>query len=138
METQSSLETNLRAIEIINQQDMQFAVANDLAGMMSQWTDDIVLLPAAGPIQRGRSAIAEASRGVETSVEILEYVLDIQEVKVLGDYAYQWGTYRYRMRPRTGGEPIRTGGKIMRILQRQPDGSWKIFRGISTVDAPTP
>ena len=137
METQTSLEANLRAIEMINQQDMQFAMANDLDGMMSQWTGDIVLLPPAGPIQRGRNAIAEASRGVGNSVEILEYVLEIQEVKVLGDYAYQWGTYRYRMRSRTGGEPIRTGGKLMRILQRQPDGSWKIFRGISTADAPT-
>src|SRR6185503_12412369 len=78
-----------------------------------------LLLAAAGacslPADRGGSmetqssletnlrAIAEASRGVEKSVEILEYVLDIQEVKVLGDHAYQWGTYRYRMRPRTGG-----------------------------------
>ena len=106
--------------------------------MMSQWTDDIVLLPAAGPIQRGRSAIAEASRGVESTVEILEYVLDIQEVKVLGDHAFQWGTYLSRMRPRAGGEPVRAGGKLMRILQRQPDGSWKIHRGMFTVDPPTP
>ena len=137
MQTQTNLEADLRAIETINQRDMQFALANDAAMMMSQWTDDIVLLPPVGPIQRGRSAIAEASRGVENSVEILEYVLDIQEVKVLGDYAFQWGTYLYRMRPRAGGEPIRTGGKLMRILQRQPTGSWKIFRGITTVDAPT-
>ena len=48
----------------------------------------------------------------------------------------QWG-YRYRMRQHTGAEPIRSGGKLIRILQRQPDGSWKIFRGISTVDTGT-
>lgn len=137
MQTQTNLEADLRAIEAINQRDMQFAQANDLAGMMSQWTDDIVVIPAAGPIQRGRSAIAEASRGVENSVEILEYVLDIQEVKVLGDHAFQWGTYNYRMRSRTDGSPLRASGKLMRILQRQADGSWKIFRGISTVDTPT-
>lgn len=38
---------------------MEFALAGDAAMMMSQWTDDIVLLPPAGPIQRGRSVIAE-------------------------------------------------------------------------------
>lgn len=132
----SSLENDLRAIGVINQRDVQFALANDAAMMMSQWTDDFVLLPAAGPIMRGRSTIADAFRGVQ-SPEILEYVLDIQEVKVLGDHAFQWGTYHYSVRPPTGGEPVRTGGKLMRILQRQFDGSWKMYRGITTVDPPT-
>ena len=132
----SSLEADLHAIELINQRDVQFALANDAAAMMSQWTDDFVLLPAAGPIMRGRSTIADAFRGVQ-SPEILEYVLDIQEVKVLGDHALQWGTYHYNVHPRTGGEPVRTAGKLMRILQRQSDGSWKIYRGISTIDPST-
>src|SRR4029077_17809888 len=131
----SSLENDLRAIEAINQRDIQFALDGDAAMMMSQWTDDFVLLPPAGPILRGRRVIAEAFQGGE-SPEMVEYVLDIQEVKVLGDHAFQWGTYHYRVRPRAGGETVRTGGKLMRILQRQPDGSWKMHRGIATVDAP--
>ena len=133
----SSLENELRAIEAINRRDVQFALANDAAMMMSQWTDDFVLLPAAGPILRGRSVIAEAFRGVEDP-DILEYVLDIQEVKVLGDHAFQWGTYHYTLRTRKDGETVRTSGKLMRILQRQPDGAWKIYRGMATVDAPAP
>ena len=54
----------------------------------------------------------------------------------MGDHAFQWGTYHDSMRPRTGGDTVRTSGKLMRILQRQSDGSWKISRGISTVDPP--
>jgi uncharacterized protein (TIGR02246 family) len=131
----SAAENDLRAIEVVNERDVQFALANDAAMMMSQWTDDFVLLPSGGPIMRGRSVIAEAFRGVE-SPQILDYVLDIQEVKVLGDHAFEWGTYRYGMR--AGGETVRTGGKLMRILQRQSDGTWKIHRGIATVDPPTP
>jgi uncharacterized protein (TIGR02246 family) len=137
MQSRTSSESDLRAIEAINQRDMQFALANDSDKMMSQWTDDIVLLQPAGPIMRGRKAIAQAFQSVE-SPEIVEYELDMQEVMVSGDYAFQWGTYHYGMRPRTGGDTVRTSGKLMRILQRQPDGSWKIYRGISTVDAPTP
>ena len=131
-----SVDNDLRAIEEINKRDVQFALANDAARMMSQWTDDFVLLPPAGPIMRGRSVIAEAFREVE-SPEIVESVLDIQEVKVLGDHAFQWGTYRYGVRLPAGGQTVRTSGKLMRILQRQPDGSWKIHRSIATVDAPT-
>lgn len=58
----------------------------------------------------------------------------IEEMRVSGDYAFERGTYRDSMRPRSGGDTIRTSGKIMRILQRQPDGSWKIHRGMSTMD----
>jgi ketosteroid isomerase-like protein len=61
----SSVENDLRAIEVINQRDMQFSLAGDQARMMSQWTDDFVLLPSAGPILRGRSVIAEALGGGE-------------------------------------------------------------------------
>jgi uncharacterized protein (TIGR02246 family) len=132
-----SLDNDLRAIEALNQRDVQFALSGDAAAMMSQWTDDFVLLPPAAPILRGRSVIAEAFRGVE-SPEIVEYALDIQEVKVLGDHAVQWGTYHYRVRPPGGGETVATRGKLMRILQRQPDGSWKMHRGMSTIDQPTP
>jgi uncharacterized protein (TIGR02246 family) len=131
----SSQENDLRAIEAINQRDVQFALAGDASMMMSQWTDDFVLLPPAGPILRGRGVIEEAFEGIE-SPDIVEYVLDIQEVKVFGDHAFEWGTYRYSVRPRAGGETVRTGGKLMRILQRQPNGSWKMHRGIATVDPP--
>ena len=133
----SSLDNDLRAIDGINQRDVQFALAGDAAMMMSQWTDDFVLLQHAGPIMRGREVIAEAFRGMQRP-EILEYVLDIQEVKVLGDHAFQWGTYDYSLRPHAGGEIVRTSGKLMRILQRQPDGSWKMHRGIATVDPANP
>ena len=132
-----SVESDLRAIEAVNERDVQFALANDSAMMMSQWTDDFVLLPSDGPIMRGRNVIAEAFRHVE-SPHILGYVLDIQEVKVLVDHAFQWGTYSYSMRPRSGGATVRTSGKLMRILQRQPDGSWKIHRTIATVDRARP
>jgi uncharacterized protein (TIGR02246 family) len=133
MQHHTSREEDVLAIEAISQRDMQFALANDPDKMMSQWADDIVLLQPVGPIMRGRAAIAEAFEGVQ-SPEIVEYELDMQEVMLLGDYAFQWGTYHYGMRPRTGGDTMHTSGKLMRILQRQPDGAWKIYRGISTID----
>jgi uncharacterized protein (TIGR02246 family) len=137
MSDPSSLENDLRAIEAVNQRDVKAALAGDTVTMMSQWTDDFVLLQPAGPILRGRSAIAEAMRGAESAVEVLEWVFDFQEVKVLGDHAVLWGTYRGRLRPRAGGEAVGTSGKLMRVLQRQRDGSWKMHRTISTVDPPT-
>jgi uncharacterized protein (TIGR02246 family) len=136
MSDPASIKNDVRAIETLNQQDVQFAMAGDKTKMMSQWADDFVLLPPAGPVMQGRAVIAKAFEGVE-SPEIVDYVLDVKEITVLGDHAFEWGTYHYTMRPRGGGEAVRTSGKLMRILQRQPDRSWKMFRGISTVDPPT-
>ena len=136
MSAPTSLQNDLRAIEVINQREVQASLAGDPAMLMSQWTDDFVLLPAAGPIMRGRRAIAEAFQGVENEVEVLDAGFDFQEVTVLGDHAFQWGTYYQSVRPRTGGEAVRSTGKLMRILQRQPDGSWKMHRNIATVDPP--
>jgi uncharacterized protein (TIGR02246 family) len=133
MSKMSSLEKDLRAIDAVDTRDVQFALANDADKMMSQWTDDIVLLQPGAPIMRSRVAIAEAFRSAPRP-EIVEYTLDIHEVKVFGDYAFQWGTYRYGMRPPGGGETLRTHGKILRVLQRQEDGTWKIHRGMTTAD----
>jgi ketosteroid isomerase-like protein len=127
-----SLEDDLRAIAALNDRDIEFALAGDPAAMMSQWTDDIVLLQAAGPIVRGRSTAADALLGAASAIEILEWVFDFQEIKIFGDHAIEWGTYRGRMRPRAGGDAFPTAGKLLRVLQRQPDGLWKIHRTIST------
>jgi uncharacterized protein (TIGR02246 family) len=138
MPSRPTLEEDLRVIEAINERDVQYAKANDPAMMMSQWTDDFVVLPPVGPIMRGRAEIAEAIAGMENPMETVDWALNFEEVKIFGDYALQWGTYGGTLRPRVGGEQIRTGGKLMRILQRQPDGSWKMYRTMYTVDQPTP
>ena len=61
MQTQTNLEADLRAIRAINQLDMEFALADDAAMMMSQWTEDIVLLAPAGPITAGAQFVPAAS-----------------------------------------------------------------------------
>jgi ketosteroid isomerase-like protein len=65
----------------------------------------------------------------------VEYNLDVQEITIAGDYAFEWGTYLGSARSLTGGENVNYAGKFMRILQRQPDGSWKMHRTMATTDA---
>jgi ketosteroid isomerase-like protein len=100
----NSTEADLRAIEGLNRQDSKAVTESDIATIISQWTDDFVVLPAAGPIVCGRLANAEiAERGQEhlRAIEPVDYAVDFEEIK--GDYAYEWGTYRGSMRPRVGG-----------------------------------
>ena len=137
MPNRTSLEEDLRAIEALNQRDVDAVLASDLDAVMSQWSEDFTVLPPVGPIVRGRSANAEiVLRGREQihAFETVEHVVDFEEIRIVGDYAFEWGTYRGTSRPREGGDSVSYGGKLMRILQRQADGSWKMYRTITTND----
>src|SRR5262245_6542687 len=138
MQSQHNLEADLRSIQALNQHDVKATLAMDTDAIISQWTDDFVVLHAAGPIIRGRSGNAAAAKQSMEQMKAfapVEYNLDVQEITVVGDYAFEWGTYRGSARSLTGGETVNYVGKFMRILQRQPDGSWKMHRTMATPDA---
>lgn len=134
--TRPSIEADLRAIDALNQQDMKAVLANDVETIASQWTEDFVVLSSAG-IVRGRLThleMLERSQRHLQAIEPVEYVAHFEEIQVMGDYAYEWGTYRGAMRPRAGGALMSYSGPLMRILQRQPDGAWKMHRTMLTTD----
>jgi ketosteroid isomerase-like protein len=140
MRTTSNPDADRRAIEALNDHDVKAALASDFDAIVSQWTDDFVVLPPAGPIIRGRAANAAAAEQGKAQMQALipiEYVVDFQEITVAGDYAFEWGTYRGRARPRDGGSDMTYSGKLMRILHRQPDGTWKMHRTMATSDPQT-
>jgi ketosteroid isomerase-like protein len=86
---------------------------------------------------RGRNAnvqIIEKGRSQIHAFEPVEYEEKFEEIKVVGGYAFEWGTYRGSSRSHAGGESVSYGGKLMRILERQSDGSWKMYRTITTSD----
>jgi ketosteroid isomerase-like protein len=132
-----SLQSDLHAITALNQHDVDAVLASDIDALISQWTDDFVVIPSASPIVRGRRANVEAVRnGLEQirAFEQVEFVVDFAEITVVGDYAFEWGTFRGMSRARAGGAAVSYRGKLLRILQRQPDGAWKMHRTMTTND----
>jgi ketosteroid isomerase-like protein len=127
---------DLRAIEALNQHDVDAVLAGDTRAIASQWTDDFVVLSARMTI-RGKAAnlaLIEASAAQMQAFEPVDYTVEFEEITVTGEYAYEWGTYRGSVRPRAGGEATPYQGKLLRILRRQPDGSWKMHRTMMTTD----
>ena len=134
------LDDDRRAIEALNAHDLEATLANDVDAIVSQWTDDFVVLPPAGPIIRGRAAnaaLAEQGRQMQQVLIAVAYDVNFEEITVCGDYAFAWGTYQSVARPRAGGTDVTYSGKLMRILQRQPDGAWKMHRTMLTSDPMT-
>ena len=92
------------------------------------YTDDaLVLYPNQAAIA-GRTAIRAyfTSFFAEFTQEVFE--LTSAEIEVAGPWAFDRGTVRWRGVPRAGGDPVEDHGKYLVILQRQPDGSWKVAR----------
>jgi ketosteroid isomerase-like protein len=109
MSGSTSLENDIRAIEALNRRDVEAVLSGDTEKMMSQWSENFVVLPPVGPIVRGRSAnadIVEKGREQLRAMENVEFVADFEEIKVVENYAFEWGTYRGTSRPRTGGDPV--------------------------------
>jgi uncharacterized protein (TIGR02246 family) len=91
-------------------------------GLMS---DDVVFLVCGRPPMRGKKEFA-ASQGALKDVE-MDGVSEIQEVTVLGDWAYAWTHLTVDFRPRAGGIAQKRAGNTLSIL-RKHDGKWLLVR----------
>jgi uncharacterized protein (TIGR02246 family) len=124
---------DLRAIEHLHQTDMAASKARDVATLLSLCSDDCVMLPPGEDPILGKEAIRESlERDVaqEQGYRITEYVHHFEEVRVLGEWAFEWGTFSAAAKPLGGGPPIQSSGKILRILARRADGTWRVARSI--------
>ena len=59
-----------------------------------------------------------------------DLTVTVSEVTLAGDWAISNGTYSARRTPKAGGERTADSGKWLDVMQRQPDGTWRIYRDI--------
>jgi uncharacterized protein (TIGR02246 family) len=122
------------AIERLHRADMAAAKAHDIATLITLWTDDgVLILPGREPL-RGKAAIWEylqAQLPEARQYEVSEYRHHFEEIQVVGDWAFEWGTYDGTCRRHGGGPEIRERARLFRVLRRQADGSWKCHRAFA-------
>ena len=139
MSNSTKNEEVLKGIEELHNQDIEASKARDFDTLLSLWTDDgVLILPGAEPII-GREALKsymnEHAQDSST-YKIRKYEHRWEEIKVLGDWAFEWGYFEGEMEMLDSGEVVGQKGKLFRILKRQEDGSWKAARAIGVYDTP--
>ena len=120
-------------IRKLQERDIAASMAFDADALLALWTDDGVLLaPGQSPIsgKDNLRAFYGKYRDALANVEILSYEEQWQEVRLMGDYAYQWGQIRSRRRSGQSKEESSTVVNAMRILKRGEDGNWRVARAI--------
>ena len=126
---EANLEADTAAIIDFENQYRSSQNAGDLDRFMSLWTEDGILMPPNGPPVIGKDQIR-----VRTIGRFDQVTFDLNgteaEVEVAGGWAFTRGNYTITVTPKEGGQPAFIDGKHIHILERQPDGSWKMHRSI--------
>jgi uncharacterized protein (TIGR02246 family) len=134
-------EEDRKAIADLQRRNIEANMALDTEKLLALRTDDVVyLVPGRAPLV-GQDAVRkylEEIRGQLANWDMLGYEENWQEVQVVGDFAFEWGTAD--IRARREGERRESGAvrNVMQVLRRQPDGDWKIARTVWNIQSPPP
>jgi len=113
-----------RAIRTLVEKWMSASRAGDLATVLGLMADDVIfMVPGQKPF--GKQAFAATSQGMK-NVRI-DGRSDIQELRVLGDWAYLRNYIEVTITP-DGGAPMRRAGYTLTILRKEADGRWVLVR----------
>src|SRR5215210_7306207 len=127
METtgQKTTQTDEQSITDLVNTWLSASKAGDTEKVLTMMADDVVFLVSGQSPMRGKEAFA-ASQKALADVE-LDATSVIQEIKVLGDWAYLWTSLTVVMTPRKGGASLKRAGNTLSILKKE-GGSWLIVR----------
>ena len=102
--------------------------AGDTATVLSLMAEDVVFLVTGQPPMIGQSAFAAAMQA-QSSQKSPQFdgKSEIQEIKVLGDWAYMWTKLSVVVTPPGGGPSMTHAGHTLSILKKQ-DGKWVLAR----------
>jgi len=121
------------AIERLHQRDIAATLSDRADELATLWDDDAVRIQPGRPAEVGKALIVandkhwEETKGKQRA---LCGHFEIQDLKIAGDWSFEWAYFSYKVSDREGNvSPAQ--GKVMRVLHRQVDGSWKFARVMS-------
>jgi uncharacterized protein (TIGR02246 family) len=113
-----------RAIRDLVATWMEASRRADTATVLSLMTDDVIFqVPGREPF--GKEVFAAASQAMK-DVRV-DGTADIQELQILGDWAYLRIYISITITPR-GGTPTRRAGYTLTILRKEASGKWLLAR----------
>jgi uncharacterized protein (TIGR02246 family) len=128
-------DTDRAAIEKLKQDDVAATFARDAAAMADLWTEDAVRFGPDGPAHVGRQAIREANeRSTSSPLKVLTFVPETKDLMIWNGGAVEWRSFTASFVASPGGEPTQVRGTLLVVLKKLPDGSWKVFRAMGTME----
>ena len=132
------VDANIRdAIEALHRTFASALERGDAAAVANHFADDAILSPPEADMQRGQSDIQHFYGSFLANVRIDNFELTGVELIVVGDTAYEVGTYRTKLTPQ-GLSQTTVEGKYLWVCKRASDRTWRILRHIYNINTPPP
>lgn len=122
-------ETDLKAIDQVRELHVAALNAGRAGDWVAQFTDDGVQMPPNAPANIGKDAIGAWSQGFLGHFRV-HFALDVDEVRIMNEWAFERGGYSIALDPKAGGAPLKDSGKYITLYRREPEGTWRMARDI--------
>jgi uncharacterized protein (TIGR02246 family) len=122
-------QTLAKTVQRINQGDI---------GFVDVFAKDAKIIAPSAPDIVGFDAIRSMYSGLMQTTAMNVH-FSTEEVAVAGDLAYEHGTYTLKLSDKASGKVLQeVKNKHVHIFKRQPDGSWKTWRMMTSSAEPPP
>lgn len=112
--------------------------AQDAVAIAKLYTADGVEMPPNAPAAKGRAAIEAFHKAFAQQWMMHGMTITPTETKVMGDTAYDVGTYKQTLMAQKGGGMVEDKGKYIVLLKKDAGGAWLISHAIYNSDNPPP
>jgi len=106
---------------------MAASKAGDVETVLSLMSDDVVFLVPGQPVMRKADFAAAARAQSGQGTPQFDGTSEIQEIKILGDWAFMWSKLTVVVTPPGGAQPMTRAGHTLSILKKQ-NGKWVLAR----------
>lgn len=130
-------ETDLVAIDTVRKDHVEALNAGNAGAWVEQFADDGVQMPPNTPANVGKENISLWSAGLLSNFRV-KFGLTVDEVRILGDWAFERGAFSIALDPAAGGPSMEDRGKYVTIYRRGAGGRWQMARDIWNSDNPLP
>jgi uncharacterized protein (TIGR02246 family) len=115
---------------------MKATKAGDIDAVLELMTDDVVFLqPGQNPMV-GKAAFAATAKSQPGQPKPrFDGTSEIQEIKVIGDWAYAWAKLTVVVTPHGGAQMMRSGHTLS--VFRKESGRWLLARDANMLTAPS-
>jgi uncharacterized protein (TIGR02246 family) len=132
-QTQSSAtapDDDIDAIRQLTETWLDAVKTKDVNRLLTLVTEDVVFLPPGRPPIKGKEAVHDLYQLLFGQFNVVQSAKN-EEIQILGDWAFAWGSESLILTPRSGGPAVEMAGKGLTVLRRLADGSWRYARGIN-------
>src|SRR5215471_13741177 len=128
----SSVKQDMAGIERLHEQDKEATLSDSADQLAKLWDKDAVRFLVDRPAEIGAAVIYADDKQWEMSSgreRTLCYDMEVQDIQIAGDWAFEWAYFSGKSEK--ADKVSIFYGKGMRVMKRQPDGTWRFARVMS-------